>query len=145
MSESLRQRRQQSARAIAELIEQLSRSGSTSSFSRQVNQAQWTALRYLAHANESACQIGAFAKFHMTTPSSASQTVGALVGKGLVTKKAAADGRRWTLSLTAKGRRMLEHDPILDLTEQILGLPDAKLFELAEILQLLLQSSKDKS
>ena len=102
-------------------------------------------MRYLAHANESARQIGAFAKFHMTTPSSASQTVGALVGKGLVTKKAAADGRRWTLSLTAKGRRMLEHDPILDLTEQILGLPDAKLFELAEILQLLLQSSKDKS
>src|SRR3546814_8184106 len=64
-------------------------------------------LRYLAHANESACQIGAFAKFHMTTPSSASQTISSLVSRGMVTKKAAADGRRWTLSLTAKGRRKI--------------------------------------
>lgn len=145
MTVSLRQRRLQSATAIAELIEQLSRSGSTSPLSAQTNQAQWTALRYLANANESACQIGVFAKFHVTTPSSASQTVGALVDKGMVVKKAATDGRRWTLSLTAKGRRMLEHDPILGLTKQILALPDAKLFELAEILQLLLQSSKKSS
>lgn len=140
MTESSQRRRQQSARAIAELIEQLSRSVSTDSFSSQMNHAQWTALRYLAQANESARQIGAFATFHMTTPSSASQTISSLVDKGMVVKRTAADARRRTLNLTAKGRRMLERDPILGLVERILNLSDASLFELAEILQLLVQT-----
>ena len=105
-----------------------------------MNHAQWTALRYLAQANESARQIGAFATFHMTTPSSASQTISSLVDKGMVVKRTAADARRRTLNLTAKGRRMLERDPILGLVERILNLSDASLFELAEILQLLVQT-----
>src|SRR5688500_16602055 len=98
------QRREQSARAIAELIEQLSRSLLKDSSAHRLNSAQWTALRYLGNANESARQIGAFAKFHYTTPSSASQTISSLVNKGMAVKTATTDGRRWTIDLTNKGR-----------------------------------------
>jgi DNA-binding MarR family transcriptional regulator len=144
MRASAQQRREQSARAIAELIEQLSRSLLNRSSARRLNAAQWTALRYLGSANESARQIGAFAKFHFTTPSSASQTISSLVRKGMVSKTGAADGRRWTLELTSKGRRMLKDDPIIDLSKVILSLPDAKLFILAETMQMLVQAMHQK-
>jgi DNA-binding MarR family transcriptional regulator len=140
MRASAQQRREQSARAIAELIEQLSRSLLNGSSAHHLNAAQWSALRYLGNANESARQIGAFAKFHLTTPSSASQTIGSLVKKGMVVKTAAADGRRRTIDLTSKGRRVLKDDPIIGLANIILSLPDAKLFFLAETMQMLVQT-----
>ncbi len=138
------ERRAQSARAIAELMERLSRSLVGRSFEHEMNPAQWTALRYLADANDSARQIGSFATFHQTTPSSASQTMGALVKKGLVTKSPAADGRSRVLDLTSKGRRTLAHDPIIALSDAILTLPDAQRLLLAEIVQLLIQAMAAK-
>jgi DNA-binding MarR family transcriptional regulator len=104
-----------------------------------LNPAQWAALRYLAHANEDARQVGAFAKFHLTTPSSASQTIGSLVSKGLVAKKATIDGRRWTLDLTQRGRRALEQDPIVKLFNAIKELPEVKVQVLAEAMQQIVQ------
>ena len=141
MLDSSQDRRKQQAEAIAELIEQLSRALMHRSYARQMNPAQWAALRYLAHANESARQIGAFASFHRTTPSSASQTVGALVNKGMILKISAADGRRRTLEITKKGRQLLHHDPVKDLLSTIRSLPDAKLAILAEIMQGLVQGT----
>jgi DNA-binding MarR family transcriptional regulator len=140
MPVSSQSRRKQSAGAIAELIETLSRALANRSFARQLNPAQWAALRYLANANERARETGAFAKFHRTTPSSASQTIGALVKKGMVVKKPTDDGRRRTLELTTKGRAALENDPIKHLSEAILRLPDGKLFSLAETMQALAQA-----
>jgi len=144
MSPLSQSHKEQSARAIAELIEQLSRSLNSRSFGRQMNPAQWTALRYLAHANESARQVGAFAVFHNTTPSSASQTITALVKKGMVVKTQSTDGRSRTLGLTKKGHRTLSHDPILELSAVIQSLPDAKLYLLAETMQLLVQEVLSK-
>ena len=139
MRASAQQRREQSARAIAELIEQLSRSLLNGSSAHGLNPAQWSALRYFAAANESARQVGAFARFHLTTPSSASQTVSSLAEKGMVAKTAASDGRRRTIDLTTKGRRMLKDDPIVTLSDIILSLPDERLSTLAETMQLLVQ------
>jgi len=144
MSRLSKNHREQSAQAIAELIEQLARSISSQSFNHQMNPAQWTALRYLAHANESARQVGAFATFHNTTPSSASQTMGALVKRGLVARVETADARSRTLNLTKKGRQTLEHDPILDLSDVIKTLPDAQLVLLAETMKFLIQAVLDR-
>jgi DNA-binding MarR family transcriptional regulator len=128
-------RRDRSARAIAELIEQLSRTIASRAFTGGMNPVHWTALRYLSQANESARQVGAFAKFHMTTPSSASQTMTALENKGLVIKKAGPDGRQRILELTPKGRRLLNKDPIQTLAASIQALSDEQMLLMAEVME----------
>ena len=119
-------------------MEQLLRLLVTESFSRDLNPAQWAALRYLSRANESARQIGAFATFRRTTPSSASQTISALVKKGMIVKSRGQDGRSRTLDLTKEGADMLAHDPIMLLSDAIESLPSEKRQLLAETMQLLL-------
>lgn len=144
MSARLQLQREQSARAVAELIQHVMRSLAADTRGQRLNPAQWAALRYLAHANESARQVGAFAKFHLTTPSSASQTIASLVSKGLVNKKPTVDGRRRTLGLTQKGRRALEQDPIVKLFQAIMALPEAKVLVLAEAMQAIVQQMAKK-
>lgn len=127
-------RRDRAARAVAELIALLARSLASRGFSHGLNPAQWAALRYIAQADESARSIGAFAKFHMTTPSSASQTMSALAKKKLVVKAKGGDHRMRMLALTAKGRRYIKSDPIADLTRAIHSLSDEQLFLVADIM-----------
>jgi DNA-binding MarR family transcriptional regulator len=134
-------RRDRSARAIAELIEQLSRTIASRAVTGGMNPVHWTALRYISQANESARQVGAFAKFHLTTPSSASQTMTALENKGLVTKKAGPDGRQRILELTPKGRRLLNKDPIQALAASIQTLSDDQMFLMAEVMENLTRMS----
>ncbi|MGO8919213.1 MAG: MarR family winged helix-turn-helix transcriptional regulator [Stellaceae bacterium] len=135
-------RRERSARAIAELIEQLSRSLASQAFSHGLNPAQWRALRYIAQANEGARNIGAFAKFHFTTPSSASQTISALVKKGLIRKAVGADSRSRVLGLTVKGQRKLDDDPIVSLAQAILTLSDGQLSLMAEAMATLTKAGE---
>ena len=134
-------RRERSARAIAELIEQLSRTISARAFTTGMNPVHWTALRYLSQANESARHIGAFAKFHMTTPSSASQTMTALENKGLIAKRAGPDGRQRLIELTSKGRRLLETDPMLVLAASIATLSDEQMMVMADVMESLTRIS----
>jgi len=134
MPSTSKHRRERAARAIAELVELLGRSLASRGFSNGLNPAQWAALRYIAQADESARTIGAFARFHLTTPSSASQTMSALVNKRLVMKTKGGDQRMRTLDLTARGRRLLKDDPIADLTRAIHSLSDDQLFLMAEIM-----------
>jgi DNA-binding MarR family transcriptional regulator len=108
---------------------------SARAFTNGMNPVHWTALRYLSQANESARHIGAFAKFHMTTPSSASQTMTALENKGLLVKKAGPDGRQRLIDLTAKGRRLLEKDPMLALAASIATLSDEQMMVMADVME----------
>jgi DNA-binding MarR family transcriptional regulator len=135
------QRRDIAAHAIAELIEQLSRITFQRGLASGLNPAQWTALRYLDRVNESARHVGAFAEFHRTTPSSASQTLSALEKRGLVTKQKGEDSRRRMLALTAAGRAVLAHDPLATLAATIATLPEKELSSLAEILELLTRAA----
>ena len=128
-------RRERSARAIAELVEQLSRTMASRAFTNGMNPVHWTALRYINQANESARNIGAFAKFHMTTPSSASQTMTALENKGLVAKKVGPDGRQRMIELTPKGKRLLSKDPIHTLAGSIATLSDEQMNLMAEVME----------
>ena len=132
---SARKRRENRARGIAEVIEQLWHATSNRSFNTGLNPAQWTALRYLERVNESARSVGAFAEFHRTTPSSSSQTFSALVKRGLVAKKKGDDSRQRILALTRAGRQMLKKDPLDNLAASVAQLPARQLNALAEIME----------
>jgi DNA-binding MarR family transcriptional regulator len=131
-------RRTRSARALAAHLEQLARILASRALAHGLNSAQWTALRYLATADEQACNVGAFAAFHLTTASSASQTLSALVRKGLVAKRPGGDARRRTLSLTETGRQMLAHDPWGEILGRLDGMPDHQFDILAAAIDVLI-------
>jgi DNA-binding MarR family transcriptional regulator len=111
-------------KAVAELFEHLSRAIYSLPFSEGLNPAQWNALRYLNRANPSSRTMSAFAKFHVTTRSTASQTLAALVRKKLIKKaRDPEDGRVIRLELTPKGRKVLERDPVNHLVAALASLP----------------------
>jgi DNA-binding MarR family transcriptional regulator len=135
-------RRRKSALAIAELFEQLARVLVSRAIDTGINPAQWAALRYVARSTEAERTVGAFARFHLTTPSSASQTIAALVGKGLLEKAASdADGRSRVLKLTRQGNQQLDRDPLRWLVAVIGELSDDQLFQAAEILERLMKAA----
>lgn len=112
----------------------LARSLASRGFSHGLNPAQWAALRYIGHADERDRTIGGFAKFHMTTPSSASQTISALVKKRLIVKTRGGDHRIRLIELTAQGRRRLKDDPMAELTRAMHGLSDDQLLLVADVM-----------
>jgi DNA-binding MarR family transcriptional regulator len=110
-------------KAVAELFEHLSRAIYSLSFSEGLNPAQWNALRYLNRANPSSRTMSAFARFHVTTRSTASQTLAALVRKKLIKKtRDPDDARVIRLELTNKGQRLLDRDPVNHLVAALEGL-----------------------
>jgi DNA-binding MarR family transcriptional regulator len=131
------QPRPPSAWIIAERLERLFRVFADRARAHGLNSAQWTALRYIAGADFEARHVSAFAAFHLTSPSSASQTVTALVRKGLVEKRRGEDARRRTLFVTDLGLRLLEQDPLADIVAKIQDLPAGHRDLLAEIMDVL--------
>lgn len=77
-----------------------------------LNPAQWEALRFLSRCNENSNSPIALTRYLGATKGTISQTVIALVNKGLVTKANRKGERRSiALSLTDEGREMLQVDP----------------------------------
>ena len=74
--------------------------------------AQWSALRFVAHANRFSRQPSAFASYHGTTRGTASQTLKSLVGLGYLEKQLSqSDRRSVTFNITETGLSILESDP----------------------------------
>ncbi|HZD53488.1 MAG TPA: MarR family transcriptional regulator [Woeseiaceae bacterium] len=127
--------------AIIEVLEQVLRAVYSQSYADGLNPAQWSALRYIHRANPSARTPSAFAKFHMSEKSSASQTISALVRKGLVTKVTdTADRRVVRLELTSEGDEYLKRDPQAALVEAVAGLAPTQQRDLAEAAEALARS-----
>jgi len=102
-----------SARAAAEAMAQILRLANGAAFAGGLNPAQWSALRYLADAVPESRTVTAFAQYHATTSGTASQTVAALVRKGLVERlPELGDRRRNRLELTSAGHALLRDDPL---------------------------------
>jgi DNA-binding MarR family transcriptional regulator len=128
-------------KAVAELFEHLSRAVYSLSFSEGLNPAQWNALRYLNRANPSSRTMSAFARFHVTTRSTASQTLAALVRKKLIKKaRDPADGRIVRLELTPKGQRLLDRDPVNHLVAALESLPADRQRIAAETVETLIRA-----
>ena len=121
--------------ATAEVMAHALRCVNADAFSAGLNPAQWAALRYFAQTHRSARTVTAFAHHHGTTKGTASQTVAALVRKGLLAKdQAVRDRRNVGLAPTEAGLTMLAADPLVRLAEAIDGLDGERQRLLAECL-----------
>jgi len=77
-----------------------------------LNPAQWEALRFLSRCNENSNSPIALTRYLGATKGTISQTVIALVNKGLVSKTNREGERRSVaLTLTDEGREYLKEDP----------------------------------
>ncbi len=77
-----------------------------------LNPAQWEALRFLSRCNKNSNSPIALTRYLGATKGTISQTVIALVNKGLVTKTNREGERRSVaLTLTDEGREFLKEDP----------------------------------
>lgn len=104
------------ASSIADLVERLGRLVRSRGYAHDLNPAQWEALRYLSRCNRFSNNPSALASFLSATKGTISQTVSSLERKGLLSKvPRAGQGRSLSLALTARGKAMLAHDPIVDL------------------------------
>ncbi len=110
---------------IAELIGQLERCACGEAFTGGLNPAQWSALRYFQRANRFSRSVGAFARYHGTTMGTASQTVKALVVKGLLCRQRVPGDRRTVrLDLTEAAVSVLTQDPFRILVAAADTLPE---------------------
>lgn len=101
---------------IAELLVHIGRSARGDSPDAHLTAAQWTALRFFAHANRATRTPSAFASFQATTRGTASQTVKSLEKRGLVTRRRSeADGRSVEFEVTQAGHDILGQDPLRHL------------------------------
>ncbi|MGI9383587.1 MAG: MarR family winged helix-turn-helix transcriptional regulator [Methyloligellaceae bacterium] len=97
---------------LADVIERLSRVVRAAEHEAGLNPAQWEALRYLARCNRFSNSPGALTDYLGATKGTVSQTLIALVRKGLVIKGPRQGQRRSVaLELTEAGRTLLEQDP----------------------------------
>jgi len=123
------------AAAIADLLEHLVHRIQGISFARGLKPAQWVALRYLARSEEAARNVTRFAEFHATSKSAASQTLGVLIRKGLIRAQAdRADPRVKVLSLTARGRRLIQDNPLHGMVGVLDALEERQLEQFAAVL-----------
>lgn len=130
-----------SARATAEVMAQVLRTTASLAFTEGLNPAQWSALRYFAQATPSARSVVAFARYHGTTKGTASQTIAALLKKGLLDRtRGERDRRTVNLELTPTGRTVLENDPLNELAAAIASLSDGHHRHLAEGLDQVLRT-----
>lgn len=130
-----------SARATAEVMAQVLRTTASLAFTEGLNPAQWAALRYFAQATPSARSVVAFARYHGTTKGTASQTIAALLKKGLLDRhRGERDRRTVNLVLTDAGRALLDHDPLNELAAAVAALSDSQHKAMAEGLDLLLRT-----
>jgi DNA-binding MarR family transcriptional regulator len=114
-----------SASAIADLVERLGRLVRSRGYAQDLNPAQWEALRYVGRCNRFSNNPSAIASFLSATKGTVSQTVSSLERKGLLNKIPRPGQRRaLSLVLTAKGRAMLDCDPICDIKFAASGLGD---------------------
>lgn len=99
--------------SVAGLLERLGHYSCGEAYRDGLKPTQWSALRYFSRANRFSCTTTAFARFQGTSTAAASQTIGALVQRGLLERTAdAGDKRKHLLSLSAAARKLLKTDPL---------------------------------
>jgi DNA-binding MarR family transcriptional regulator len=105
--------------------------------------AQWLALQYLARANRFSRTPTAVGLYLEATKGTVSQSLIALVRKGLVRKERdRTDRRSVSMHLTARGESALNRDPLSDLSTAAAALPrqtqDGLSRGLADLLKIML-------
>lgn len=110
--------------AVTDLLERIGRLLQSDLHAEGLLPAQWQALSYLASANRFSRTPTAIGRYLEATKGTVSQTIMALVRKGLVSKKQdGADRRSVSLRLTARGEAVLARQPLSDITAVVAALP----------------------
>ena len=110
---------------LAGLIDRMGRMARGLQYAEGLNPAQWESLRFLAAANNRSRTPSALAAYLGSTKGTASQTVIALEGKGLLRRRRGTGDRRViTLELTPDGTALLDRDPLLSLDCALAELPE---------------------
>ena len=124
-----------SVSCIATLVDRLCRMTRGLQHARGIKPAQWSALRYLAHANHHSRSPGALADFLGSTRGTVSQTVISLERKNLIARAPSPhDGRSTNLTLTPEGRALVAQDPLSRLDGALAKLPPSTRNALADTL-----------
>ncbi len=121
--------------ALTRLFELAARSLHSAGHSGGLYPAQWTALRYLAHARPADRTSAALARFQQMAAGPVTRTVRTLIAKQLLEKAGSAGHHRSErLDVTEKGRELLAQDPLLHVDGVLSKLPDAQARMLASAL-----------
>jgi len=97
----------------AALLERIGRLVGTEAHAEGLLPVQWEALRYLHKANRFSRTPAALTAYLGLTKGTVSQTLNALESRGLINKQVdPKDRRSKQLSLSAKGTRLLQRDPL---------------------------------
>jgi len=110
--------------AVTDLLERVARLVQSYLHAEGLPPAQWQAMDYLASANRFSRTPTAIGRYLDATKGTVSQTIMALVRKGLVSKKPdPADRRSVSLRLTARGEALLARHPLTEITAVVAALP----------------------
>ncbi len=125
--------------SIAGLVERLSHCSCGEAYRDGLKPTQWAALRYFSRANRFSRTTTAFARFQGTSTAAASQTIGALVQRGVLERTAdACDGRKHLLSLSPAAASLLDADPLGALATAVAILDEHEQADLERKLERLL-------
>src|SRR6056297_4232996 len=120
---------------LAEMLVHVGRSARAEGREDILTAAQWTALRFFARANRASRTPSAFASFQATTRGTAAQVIKSLVRGGYLERHTSEiDRRSARFEVTARGREILERDPLRHLVEALSALSDADHATLARTL-----------
>ena len=126
---------------LARLIEQVGKAAYNLGYTDGLNPAQWAALRYFSESTSGRKTVTGFASFQGTTKGTASQTISALVRKGLLERKAdTVDRRVHKLILTAEGKELLDQDPLEQLAQSLDVLDQKDRWDLANMMEQILRA-----
>ena len=121
--------------SLTRLFELSARSLHSASHSHGLYPAQWSALRYLASADASACTSSALARFQQLAVGPVTRTVRTLIEKGLVRKAGmGVHHRSERLELTPEGHALLAQDPLRSIDAALRVLDRDQASQLASIL-----------
>lgn len=125
----------------ANLFERLARLIQGDAYGAGLKPVQWEALRYLARANRFSRTPSALTAYLGSTKGTVSQTLNALVRKGLVEKTQDHNDRRVVyLSLTDTGEQLLKEDSLQRLRQAIGEIDDDRLPAFTQDLERVLYS-----
>lgn len=100
---------------VQDLIDRISRLAAADDWADDLNPTQMTALTYLARANRFSRSPSQVADFLAVTRGTASQTLKALMRKGLIDETRSEEDRRWlSYSITEAGRAPLARSTAID-------------------------------
>lgn len=126
--------------SVAGLVERLGHYSCGEAYRDGLKPTQWSALRYFSGANRFSRTTTAFARFQGTSTAAASQTIGALVQRGLLERTAdACDKRKHLLSLSAAAHELLKADPLRALATAVAVLDEREQDDLAQKLERMLR------